>query len=122
MANPTAATKPYALEALVPVPPPPRGPELAVSHAHASTSLTNPLQESNMPRTGTAVRTSKSTSTRVKMVRSIIAANPHACYRTLQGILDRAGFEDYESILAEARRSCGYDCEDRCPVSGRPES
>lgn len=53
---------------------------------------------------------------------AIVAANSGACYRTLIGILDAAGIHDCDTVAASARPDCGYDCDDRCPVSGRAEA
>ena len=66
-------------------------------------------------------------------VQAIIAANPKACYRTLERKLDKAGVLDLEAYdaLAAARPNCGYGCDGDdgpnpdgtygCPVSGRCE-
>ena len=66
-------------------------------------------------------------------VQAIIAANPKACYRTLERKLHRAGVLDEaaERALAAARPNCGYGCDGEdgpnpdgtygCPVSGRCE-
>lgn len=58
----------------------------------------------------------------IAKAQSIISANPKACYRTLQGILNQAGVRDCEPVLAAARPDCGYDCDECCPVSGRHEA
>ena len=64
---------------------------------------------------------------------AIIAANPKACYRTLERKLHKAGLFDEaaERALAAARPNCGYGCDGDdgpnpdgtygCPVSGRCE-
>lgn len=56
-------------------------------------------------------------------VQAIIAANPKACYRTLERKLHKAGVLDEAAgkALAAARPGCGYDCDEGCPVSGRCE-
>jgi hypothetical protein len=58
----------------------------------------------------------------------LIASMPKACWRTVDRELTahiRGGTKamaTYASkALLKARPDCGYDCDGRCPVSGRPE-
>lgn len=57
---------------------------------------------------------------------AIVAANPNACYRTLERKFAAAGLfawaaVDMYAVLDRARPKCGYGCDSRCPTSGRAE-
>ena len=61
-------------------------------------------------------------------VRELAAANPTACYRTLErkayraGLLRGTGDSAVYARLLEARPLCNMDaCDDACPYSGRCE-
>lgn len=62
-----------------------------------------------------------------EQAQQFIDARPHTCYRTLEKQLmaahpDLTWQDDrYMVYLAEKRPECGYDCDERCPVSGNAE-
>jgi hypothetical protein len=62
-------------------------------------------------------------------IRELAAANPTACYRTLErkahriGLLRGTGDAAAYAALLEARPLCDTDaCDDACPYSGRCEA
>lgn len=61
-------------------------------------------------------------------IKEIIDSHPSTCFRVLEQIIlkqcPELNWQDdaYWQQLIEARPECGYDCDTRCPVSGKAES